>query len=735
MIETNLFIWLAKLDPNAKDIWKGLETQIKEHGISRNVEFAMKTVEGMRYFSVNSSLLEKIDIEEAGFIISIWRDDTERKMAQEALVQAHDELEVRVKERTGQLYSTNISLRNKQFIESIINLSPDILYIYDLIERKNVYSNDGVLKILGYSVKEVKEMGGKLLSNIMHPDDFKIYLEEIYPKYSKLNDKQPIFHEYRMKNKNGQWHWLYCSEIIYSRLQDGCPKEIFGVVHDITQRKRAEEALHESERRNRHAQQISGLGYWEWNIVTGELYWSDLVYSQYGLDSKTFQPSFDLVLRMIHPDDRDRTLRAVQAMLNDDAEYNIVMRVMRPDDKVCYIQTLAEVTRDAEGKPIRIVGTQLDITERKQAEEMLKLHDNRLNDMLELHRLGGATEKEIFDFTLEASLRTVQSEFAFIGLMTADEAVMINHAWSKKVIPECKISEKPVESLIAQAGLWGEVVRQRRPIIVNDHNIYKEFKKGYPHGHVPIKRLLSIPIISGNRIVAVACVANKACDYSESDVSAFTSLIHEMWDILKHRRTEEEVSKNRLMLLKAQEIGHVGSWEWDIATNDLVWTKEIYTIYGLDHNKVKPKYELVLNTMSSESKSEFLKAIDDALKLRKPFEMEYSLIRPDESRSYVHTKGEVLFDSEGHPLKMFGMVQDITQRKVAEAERVQLIEREHEARIEAEAARKLDRMKSMFIASKSHELRTPLNSIIGFTSLILDGISGELNTARKSSLR
>jgi signal transduction histidine kinase len=80
------------------------------------------------------------------------------------------------------------------------------------------------------------------------------------------------------------------------------------------------------------------------------------------------------------------------------------------------------------------------------------------------------------------------------------------------------------------------------------------------------------------------------------------------------------------------------------------------------------------------------------------------------------------------------MVQDITQRKVAEAERVQLIEREHEARTEAEAARKLDRMKSMFIASTSHELRTPLNSIIGFTSLILDGISGELNTEQKEQL-
>jgi PAS domain S-box-containing protein len=402
--------------------------------------------------------------------------------------------------------------------------------------------------------------------------------------------------------------------------------------------------------------------------------------------------------------------------------------------KMSYYELTSSPLRDSSGKIIAGVKMVRDITDRKLSEEKLKLHEIRLEDMLKLHRLGDATEKEIFDFALEASLRAVQSDFAFIGLMTPDEAGMINHAWSKKVMSDCQISEKPVEYPIGQAGLWGEVVRQRRPIIINDYNMSKEFKKGYSQGHVPIKRFLGIPIISGTKIVAVACAANKTSDYTESDVSAFTSLNYEMWDILEHRRTEEEVSKNRAMLIKAQEIGHVGSWEWDLATNDLVWTKEIYSIYGLDPHKVQPKYDLVLNNMSPESKTEFLKAIDDALKLKKPFEMEYSLIRPDGSRSFVHTKGEVLFDSEGHPVTMFGMVQDITQRKVAEAERVKLIESEQKALAQVEAARKLDLMKSIFIASTSHELRTPLNSVIGFSSMLCEGYSGQLNPEQKEQL-
>ncbi|MFC1508660.1 PAS domain-containing protein, partial [Candidatus Omnitrophota bacterium] len=126
------------------------------------------------------------------------------------------------------------SLREKtQFIESLINLSPDILYIYDIVEQKNVFSNDGINKILGYSVEEIQEMGNQLISLLMHPDDFKKYRAEIYPQYLKVEDNKLINHHYRMKHKNGNWKWLDSNETIYMRQADGSPKQIFGVIHDI----------------------------------------------------------------------------------------------------------------------------------------------------------------------------------------------------------------------------------------------------------------------------------------------------------------------------------------------------------------------------------------------------------------------------------------------------------------------------------------------------------------------
>ena len=111
VIETNILVWLEKQSNNANDIWKELESQIQKNGIARDVEFRMKIDSGMRYFTLNSSLLEQVDIEEPGLIISIWRDVTRRKLAENELKNAHDELEMRVEDRTTELSRRNSQLR------------------------------------------------------------------------------------------------------------------------------------------------------------------------------------------------------------------------------------------------------------------------------------------------------------------------------------------------------------------------------------------------------------------------------------------------------------------------------------------------------------------------------------------------------------------------------------------------------------------------------------------------
>ena len=192
--------------------------------------------------------------------------------------------------------------------------------------------------------------------------------------------------------------------------------------------------------------------------------------------------------------------------------------------------------------------------ERKQAEEGIRLHEIHLENLLDLHRMEDATEKEILDYVLEASLRNAQSAFAFIGLMSANETVMTIHAWSKGAMEQCALTEKPIRFPIAEAGLWGEAVRKRHPIIVNDYDVSTEVKKGYPQGHVPIKRYLGIPIFSEDRIVAVAAVANKESEYTESDIRPLTSLFNEMWNLLERKRTEETLKVNLALQRVRNEV-------------------------------------------------------------------------------------------------------------------------------------------------------------------------------------
>jgi len=145
---------------------------------------------------------------------------------------------------------------SQQFIQKIADATPGILYLYDLEEQRNIYANSSLGKVLGYTFDEIQEMGSKLLLQLTHPEDLGLTLE-YYTRFAGIQDGEIVENEYRMLAANGQWFWLQSRDTIFSRNADGQPKVIIGFAQDITTRKEAEEALRQSDARERErAQQL-----------------------------------------------------------------------------------------------------------------------------------------------------------------------------------------------------------------------------------------------------------------------------------------------------------------------------------------------------------------------------------------------------------------------------------------------------------------------------------------------
>lgn len=124
--------------------------------------------------------------------------------------------------------------QSRHFIDSILNASPNLIYVYDLIEKKNVYCNRGTLDFLGYTPKQVQDMGEQLFANILHPDDISKVVEhhQLLHREGKVREI-----EYRMKDTNGQWRWLRSRDVLFARASNGDPWQIMGTAEDITEHK------------------------------------------------------------------------------------------------------------------------------------------------------------------------------------------------------------------------------------------------------------------------------------------------------------------------------------------------------------------------------------------------------------------------------------------------------------------------------------------------------------------
>lgn len=149
------------------------------------------------------------------------------------------------------------------------------------------------------------------------------------------------------------------------------------------------------------------------------------------------------------------------------------------------------------------------------------------------------------DYVLNQSLKLTKSRFGYIYLYNEEKREFRINSWSRGVMDECQVVDQSQVYQLEKTGIWGEVVRQRQPIVINDFSRPHPLKKGYPQGHVQLERFMSIPVIIDQQIVAVFGLANKPDAYDDNDVYEMTVLMNGVWNSVARHIAEEKLKLER----------------------------------------------------------------------------------------------------------------------------------------------------------------------------------------------
>ncbi len=487
-------------------------------------------------------------------------------------------------------------------------------------------------------------------------------------------------------------------------------EQVTAVVRDITDRRRAEETQRKSEHQLREAQRIASVGFWDWDIPTNALYWSDGIYRIFGLSREEFGATYDAFLGSVHPDDRSFVEQRVGAAVQGNAPYGIDHRIVLPDGEVRHVHEQGEVTRNACGAPARMLGTVVDITDRKRAEEAL----NRI-----VVGTASVTGDAFFPELARHLASALGVRHAMVTkLVTGNPrrassvSFWSNGEWAQP--SEFDIEGTPCEKTLSQGIYYcpSEVV-----------------------GHFPSAEALAAcgaECYLGARMVnasgeALGCLCvfdGKPLNDVEQAKSIMRVFATRAAAELERLDAEKSLRVSEQRLTLALDAAQDGVWDWNIPNDTVVVNERLATMLGYETHELATHAQAWHGLVHPEDLPRVSESLAAHLEGRSPhYESEFRVRTGSGSWKWIRDRGRVVErDANGNPVRAAGTRKDIDARKCAEEERIQLEER----------LRQSQKMEAVgtFAAGVAHDFNNSLTAIIGYAEMALTMTSGNSEAAK-----
>jgi len=323
----------------------------------------------------------------------------------------------------------------------------------------------------------------------------------------------------------------------------------------INERKRAEEALRESEERYRLLVESQQDLIVKIDLEGSFLYVNPAFCKLFGkkpeeLIGTSYEP-------LVHPEDLPRMNLRVDQLSASPPQGSLEIRA-RTVDGWRWLSWTSKAIQDETGKVSSLIGTGRDITERMQALEAIKLNEARLESLLRINQFPAESLQGLLEFALNEAIVLTGSQTGYIYLYDETGKEFSLNTWVSATEPQTRADQPGAADRLIESGLLQRVVNKKQALMLNNNHPAETLAEDGTNATDRLHNLLAIPVIIENRIVAVVSVSGKQSDYDDSDIRQLTLMMDAVWKIVQRKQAEQEREKLQNQLAQAQKMESVG---------------------------------------------------------------------------------------------------------------------------------------------------------------------------------